>query len=114
MIRFLLLLLSSVLLTKADRDVGVALVERVAQWSEASGGDCCPASAAQAEDAEDAEDCCDDDFGMCSIGGVAILPPVLLLVQEVRVVVLAEEKLLPLELLHPRANGPPLFRPPIS
>ena len=111
MLRFLLLLLISVLLTEADHSVGVVLVERVAQWSKASGGDCCPAPV---DRSEDLEDCCDDDFGMCSIGGVAILPSVSLLAQQVQVVVLVEEGTLPPELLQPRANGPPLFRPPIS
>lgn len=110
-LRFLLFLLLSMLLTGADRDVGEVLVEQVAQWREASGGDCCPASSDQSEDAED---CCDDDFGMCSIVSVAVLPPASRLAQQVRVVLLAEERLSPPGLLHPRATGPPRFRPPIA
>lgn len=110
-LRLLLLLLLSVLLTSADRDVSTSLAERAAQWSEAAGGDCCPP---KAEPAEEAEDCCDDDFGMCCIGGVAILPSAPLLILQVQVAVLTGVKPLHPELLHPRANGPPLFRPPIA
>ncbi len=99
------------LLTEADSDVGTSLAERAAKWSEAAGGDCCPP---KAEQPDEAEDCCDDDFGMCCIGGVAILPSASLLAGQAQVVVLTEVKPLHPELLPPRANGPPLFRPPIA